>query len=135
MEAGTMAPPKEELDREDIPHDDDMPADDGTKGGEEEPGEESVSGRPEPGVEIAGADQLTLIAGGEEPTGGSIRFVGGSIELKDRQFKKGDVVEFAIRARVRSVEFVDEHDDNTGNIVKTTRRHKATIIGAEELGE
>jgi hypothetical protein len=134
MEAATAAPPaaaEEEFD----PAEAEGLEDDGTKGGEEEPGEESVSGRPEPGVEIAGADQLTLIAGGEEPTGGSIRFVGGSIELKDRQFKKGDVVEFAIRARVRSVEFVDEHDDNTGNIVKTTRRHKATIIGAEELGE
>jgi hypothetical protein len=75
--------------------------------------------------------QLTLEAGGESPTISELKLAGRSIELDARQFKKGDVVRLSIEIKVGEVAFVDKHDKETGQVVSTTRRHKATVSGYE----
>lgn len=70
--------------------------------------------------------QLTLIAGGEEPTGSSIHLRGGAVPLEG-SFDKGQIIELIVRARVHEIDFIDMHD-KFGNIIGTERKHVARAI-------
>lgn len=102
---------------------------DGTDGGYPEASSKSALE-----LEIAGAEQLTMSGiGGKAPTASSIRLVGGKVGLKDRQYKKGELVKLEIEARIVEVALVDKLDSNTGGVDSCERRHKARIVGVVEL--
>jgi hypothetical protein len=75
-----------------------------------------------------GEEQISLFAGGEEPTTCKTRLAGGAIVLPE-QFEKGQRIVLRVEAIVREVDFVDLVDGKTGEVNATERRHKATITG------
>lgn len=72
--------------------------------------------------------QLTLIAGGEEPSSSEVKFRGGAVPLEG-QYDKGDIVEVVLKIRIGEVAFADTHD-KYGNVTSTVRRHTGVMIGA-----
>lgn len=86
-------------------------------------------------------EQLTFEVGGKTPDGSSLRVVGGRIEIEG-QFEKGDMLKIEMLVEVRAVEFVDEVDKKTNQVVGCERRHKASPVrppsvrsaGEEDLG-
>ena len=76
--------------------------------------------------------QISLFAGGDEPTTCKTRLAGGAISLPE-QFEKGQRIVLRVEAIVREVDFVDLVDGKTGEVNSTERRHKATITGTRLL--
>jgi hypothetical protein len=78
-------------------------------------------------VEAGG--QLSLsVGGGKQPTSSTLRLVGGRLEV-DGQYAKGESVVFRVECVVSSIEFKDEHDAKTGQVVGCNRNHRARITG------
>ena len=71
--------------------------------------------------------QLSLDAGGEKPTVSEFKLAGRSIELEG-EYAKGDTVVLRVGVKFGKVEFVDHEDRETGQTVKTVRRHHGTIV-------
>lgn len=67
-------------------------------------------------------DRLTPGAGGKHPTESEIRIMGGRRPING-QLDKGEVVTVLSTGTIREVDFID-HDDDWGNVQKTTRVHK-----------
>lgn len=72
---------------------------------------------------IEGARQLSLLAGGEEPTSSSMRLRGGSVPVEG-EFEKGDRMRLVVEVVVSEVHFVDVRDP-AGFVARTERRHVA----------
>lgn len=89
---------------------------------------------------VAERQQLTFDVGGKAPDGSTLRVVGGRIEIEG-QYEKGDMLKVEMLVEVRSVEFADEVDKKTGQVVGCERRQKAQPVrqpsvrraGAEDL--
>ena len=84
--------------------------------------------RPAPEI----GQQISLLAGGEEPTTCKTRLAGGAIALPE-EFEKGQRITLRVEAIVREVDFVDLVDGKTGEVNAVERRHKASITGVRLL--
>jgi hypothetical protein len=73
------------------------------------------------------ASQLTLLAGGEIPTESQFKLAGRSLELEG-QFEKGESIVLRVGIKFGEVDFIDHEDAETGQVVKTIRRHKGKIV-------
>lgn len=71
--------------------------------------------------------QLTLDAGGEVPTTSEFKLAGRSLEL-DREYAKGETLVLRVGIKFGEVDFIDHEDKETGQVVKTIRRHKGKIV-------
>lgn len=88
--------------------------------------EEELEGADETMPPVPGsATQLSLLAGGEEPTSASMKLRGGSIPLEG-EFEKGDHIRLVVECRVAEVHFVD-NIDRSGYVLGAERRHIARI--------
>jgi hypothetical protein len=77
--------------------------------------------------ETAVGTQFSLLAGGETPTESQFKLAGRSLELPDEYEKGADLV-LRIGVKIGEVDFIDHEDKETGQVVKTIRRHKAKIV-------
>jgi hypothetical protein len=77
--------------------------------------------------EAAVGTQFSLLAGGETPTESQFKLAGRSLELPDEYEKGADLV-LRIGVKIGEVDFIDHEDKETGQVVKTIRRHKAKIV-------
>ena len=75
------------------------------------------------------SSQLSLLAGGEEPTSATMKMRGGSIPVEG-EFAKGDRMKLYVEAHIFAVEFVDKLDKE-GYPIGTERRHIARISAIE----
>jgi hypothetical protein len=99
----------------------------------EKPGEGEGEQAP-PSLAIPGGGQLNLSVGGQTPDKSTVKLRGGSIEVAGGgQLKKGEVVNLLVKVRVDEVHFVDKHDNSTGDITQSERRHIAKMIGVEKV--
>lgn len=69
--------------------------------------------------------QLSLIAGGEEPTSASMKLRGGAIPIEG-EFEKGDALRLVVEVRIAEIQFVDQID-RSGYVLGCERRHVARI--------
>lgn len=99
----------------------------------EELAETSLPDPPEPDPIVGTGAQLTLIAGGEEPTSGTIKFKGGAVPTEG-EFEKGETIRFVVEARIAEVHFVDEID-RMGYVLGAERRHVALLEDVRRLPE
>lgn len=83
-------------------------------------------------LSIGGDGQLSFEVGGKRPTTSSLRLVGGRVDISG-QFAKGERIRLYVECEVRSIEFRDETDKATGQVVGSERRHKAAITGVERV--
>jgi hypothetical protein len=74
---------------------------------------------------------ITTTPGGDKPQTASISLRGGKLNISG-EFKKGDVVEFYVRARVSEVNFVDTVD-KYGEVTGTERKHVVKPIAVRRL--
>lgn len=81
---------------------------------------------------VTGSDQLSFNVGGKRPSGSSLRIVGGRVEVEG-QYEKGQKLRVEMLVEVRSIEFRDEVDEKTGQVVGCERRHKASVVGPPKL--
>jgi hypothetical protein len=65
--------------------------------------------------------QLSLVAGGEDPDASESKLRGGSVPVEG-EFEKGDVLTLLVKVSCDEVHFIDKKD-NDGYVVATTRRH------------
>ncbi len=72
--------------------------------------------------------QLTFAVGGKKPTTGSVRLVGGKVDV-DGNFEKGQRVVLRVEAVITEIAFRDKKDPKTGNVTGCDRAHKATVTG------
>lgn len=72
--------------------------------------------------------QLSMSVGGKRPTTGSVRLVGGKIDV-DGDLQKGQRVVLRVEAVVTEIAFRDKKDPKTGNVTGCDRAHKATVTG------
>jgi hypothetical protein len=77
------------------------------------------------------AEAISNVPGGDRAKSASLTLRGGKLAVSG-EFKKGDVVELYVRARVAEVHFVDSHDP-FGEIVGTERKHVARLIAVQRL--
>jgi hypothetical protein len=67
--------------------------------------------------------------GGKAPTGGTLSFSGGKIELEQgTAYKKGQTIRGSFVAVVREVAQVDTHDSATQQVSSSEQRHVARFI-------
>lgn len=85
-----------------------------------------------PAMVMEGNGQLSFKIGGKQPTGSSLRIVGGRVEVNG-EFAKGDVVRVELVLRVDEIAFVDDVDVKTRQVVGCERRHKARVIQAPRI--
>ena len=71
--------------------------------------------------------QLTFNVGGKRPTTTSLRLTGGKLDIPG-SYAKGAKLVIRVEVRVGEVAFVDEHDQQTGQVIGCERRHKARIL-------
>jgi len=100
-----------------------------------DPGEDLPETTGEVELVIGDDGQLSFSVGGKQPTGASIRIVGGKISIPGGQFKKGEDILLRMAVRVTEVAFVDELDRTTGQVVGCERRHKARVTNVGLLTE
>jgi hypothetical protein len=98
----------------------------------EQPGE-GAGEQAEPALAIHGKGQLSLTVGGATPDKSEVKLRGGSIEMPQGQFKKGEIVNLMVKVQVAEVHLVDKIDNSTGEITGTVRRHVAKIKGVEQV--
>lgn len=123
MEASTIDPTDELAARRDAEQD--------GPGQFEEPVSSTQLERPGADADEPG-QQLSLYAGGNEPTTCKTRLTGGALTLPE-EFEKGERIILRIEAIVREVDFVDLVDGKTGEVNATERRHKASVTGVRLL--
>ncbi len=97
------------------------------------PGESAEEQPKLPPVEVVGHGQLSFEVGGMDPDKATVKLRGGSIGIPEGQYEKGDVVDLLVRVRCDSVAFIDKHDNTTGAIVETERRHGFTVTRVEKV--
>lgn len=88
---------------------------------------------PGPPPIAGGQQQLSLLAGGEEPSSASMKMRGGSIPVEG-EFEKGDSMTLLVVCRVAEVHFVDTVDEY-GTVITTERRHVAKVMSVRRLDE
>lgn len=93
-----------------------------------EPNSPKIMQEPLPGT----GQQLSLLAGGDEPESAEVKMRGGSLVVEG-QFDKGEVVNLMIKVRIAEVHFVDQID-NFGNVTGTVRRHIAKMQAVTRVG-
>lgn len=76
-------------------------------------------------------ESISTTPGGDRPTTAVITLRGGKMPVEG-EFKKGDVVELYVRAKVAEVHFVDSHD-NFGEVTGTERKHVAKPIAVRRF--
>lgn len=103
--------------------------------GEREPDLEGAEAEEQarPELEIEASGQLSIKVGGEKPDTAQVRLQGGSIQLREGQFEKGEYVNLVVKARCAEVHFVDKIDKATGDVVEVIRRHKLKIEHVEKV--
>lgn len=74
---------------------------------------------------------ISTTPGGDRPQSSSIALRGGKLPING-EFKKGDVIEFYVRARVAEVNFVDTVD-KFGEVTGTERKHVAKPVAVTRL--
>lgn len=84
-------------------------------------------------IQLPGDGQLSLQVGGNKPDKATVKLRGGSIEVPDGQYKKGDLVNLLIKVQCAEVHFVDKIDNSTGEIVGTERRQIFKVKGVERV--
>ena len=72
-------------------------------------------------------DRVTATIGGAQPTESELRIMGGRRPIVG-EYAKGESVTVIADTRVREISLVD-HDDDWGTVSKTTRVHKARMLG------
>ena len=72
--------------------------------------------------------QLSFAVGGKKVTTGSVRLVGGKVDV-DGNFEKGQRIVLRVEAVITEVAFRDKKDPKTGNVTGCDRAHKATVTG------
>lgn len=87
-------------------------------------GEERQAAPPLPGFED--------LIGGDAPTGAAVRLMGGSVSIDPPPggFKKGTSYVVRVEARCDEIDFKDERDDETGQVVATIKLAKLKIRNA-----
>jgi hypothetical protein len=80
---------------------------------------------------ITGQRQLSLIAGGEEPTSASMRLKGGAVPVEG-EFEKGDFLVLRVEARISEIHFIDQID-GSGYVMGAERRHVARIDSVQRI--
>ena len=73
---------------------------------------------------------FTELVGGKAATSNTTRLTGGKVEV-DREFKKGQKIRLVITAEIGSVNFVDQRDGKTGQVIGCERRHSARILNVQ----
>lgn len=79
----------------------------------------------------AAHQQLSLIAGGEEPTTATMRMKGGAIPVEG-EWEKGDMVELRVICRVSEIHFVDQID-RSGYALGCERKHIARVESVQRI--
>lgn len=74
---------------------------------------------------------VTVQVGGDRPQTATIALRGGKLPVSG-EFKKGDVIEFYVRARVSEVHFVDTVD-KFGEVTGTERKHIAKPVAVTRM--
>jgi hypothetical protein len=77
------------------------------------------------------SDAITVTVGGARPQTSAIHLRGGKLPVEG-EFKKGDVIELFVRARIAEVHFVDvidKYEEVTG----TERKHVAKPVAVRRL--
>lgn len=87
----------------------------------------------EPSLELAG--QLSFDVGGKAPTSATIRLTGGRVNLDAGDIRKGEDLVLRVVVRVKAIEFVDELDPNTRQVVACEKRAKGPIVDVGLLEE
>lgn len=78
---------------------------------------------------IDGTSVLSMSVGGKSATSSSVRITGGKATIPGGEYKKGERITLHVEAVVRGVNFVDEVDGKTGQVVACERQHRAQITG------
>lgn len=134
METATLDPPVE-TDPTPMPHD--PPADGtGDPNAPDPPGaDDPTTVEPEPTTPqaeqepVAGDEgYLTTDAGGKTPTDSKLQILGTTLHVEG-QIQKGAVIRGTIELRVGGLHFDDKEDGATGQVIASTRKHRAKIIG------
>jgi hypothetical protein len=86
-----------------------------------------------PPIELEGEGQLSLEVGGNVPDKATVKLRGGSIAVPRGEYKKGDIVNLAVKAQVCEIHFVDKRDGQTGEITQTERRQVLKVVGVEKV--
>jgi hypothetical protein len=95
-------------------------------------GEEEVEPTPPMQIPLEGFNEtISTVPGGDRPQTASISLRGGKLTVEG-EFKKGDVIELYVRAKVAEVHFVDTQD-KFGEVVGTERKHVAKPIAVRRL--
>ena len=76
-------------------------------------------------------DTITTTPGGDRPKSSSVALRGGKLSVEG-EFKKGDLVELYVQARIGTVAFVDTHD-KYGTVTGTERQHIAVPVAVKRL--
>ena len=77
---------------------------------------------------IETGSQLSFAVGGKKATTGSVRLVGGKIDV-DGNLEKGQRIVLRVEAVITEIAFRDKKDPKTGNVTGCDRAHKATVTG------
>lgn len=86
-----------------------------------------------PALQLPGNGQLSLQVGGSKPDKATVKLRGGSIEVPEGEYKKGESVNLLIKVQCAEIHFVDKIDNSTGEIVGTERRQIFKIKGVERV--
>lgn len=73
------------------------------------------------------SQQLTFAPGGKKPTSSTLALSSAKRELEG-EYRKGQLLTITVTARVRSVEFIDQVDKETDQVVGSERRHKLRTV-------
>lgn len=77
------------------------------------------------------SDGISVVIGGDRPQTSSITLRGGKLHVSG-EFKKGDVIELYVRAKIGDVGLRDTHD-KFGVVVGTDRYHVARPLAVRRL--
>lgn len=86
--------------------------------------QEAVVG--DPALELEG--QLSFDVGGKAPTSCTIRLTGGKVNIDAGDIRKGEDLVLRVVVRVNAIEFKDELDPKTRQVVACEKRAKGPIV-------
>lgn len=95
---------------------------------------ESETEQAVPDLVIEASGQLGLKIGGRKPDAAQVKLRGGSIDLRQGQFEKGEYANILCKVRCAEVHLVDKIDRSTGDVTDTIRRHILKIEHVEKVG-
>jgi hypothetical protein len=87
-------------------------------------GQEAIVG--EPALELDG--QLSFDVGGKAPTSCTVRLTGGKVSIDAGDIEKGKDLVLRVVVRINSIEFKDELDPKTRQVVACEKRAKGPIV-------